>query len=195
MSLDRVKTTVLEEAKARAAEKLAEAKREADQILAEGRAHDERVGGDAIRDAKLRLERETNRELERIQHDNRLQILAAKNKALDEVFRRVNDKLKSMSQDEYFGMIGSWLDALPATVGGALRVNPRDTDAFTANLARLNKNRSGEGTFTEVTADPKVPSGAVVDGPDYTIDCTIDRRLSELRETAAGELARVLFGA
>lgn len=195
MSLDRVKTTVLEEARARAAEITANAKREADQILADGRAHDERVGGEAVRDARIRFERETVRELERIQHDNRLQILSAKNTAIDEVFRRIGDKLKAMSSDEYLGMVGKWLDALPADVGGELRVNPKDADVFKAGLDRLNKSRSGEGVFTSVATDPKVLSGAVVNGPDYTIDCTVERRIAELRETAAGELARVLFGA
>ena len=195
MSLDRVKTTVLDEARARAAKKLDEAKQEAERLLAEGKAADERVGAEATRDAKLKLERETTRELERIQHNNRLQILSAKNKAIDEVFTRVNAKLSAMSDTEYLDMVGKWLDALPRDVGGVLRVNPRDEAKFTSGLDMLNRSRYGSGVFTKVVADPKVPSGAVVDGPDYNIDCTVDRRLNELRETSAGDLARVLFGA
>jgi Archaeal/vacuolar-type H+-ATPase subunit E len=195
MSLDRVKTTVLDEANARAAAKIADAKREAEQILADGRAHDERASADAVREARLRCERETVRELERIQHDNRLNILAAKNVAIDEVFRRVENAMKSLSVDDYLGLVGKWLDALPSSVGGVLRVNPKDENTFKNGLDRLNKNRSGEGRFTGVQADAKVTSGAVVDGPDYSIDCTVARRLGELRENAAGELARVLFGA
>ncbi len=195
MSLDRVKTTVLDEARARAAKQLQEAGREAEQILADGRAHDERSAGDALRDARLRLERETIRELERIQHDNRLQILSAKNKGIDEVFRRVDDKLKAMPDGEYLALIGEWLGGLPADAGGVLRVNPKDVAKFSAGLETLNQKRSGKGRFTEVAADPKVANGAVVDGPDYNIDCTIDRRLNALRETSAGDLARVLFGA
>lgn len=195
MSLESVKTRVLEEAKAKAAAKLDEVKAEVERILTEGRAADERVGAETTRDAKLRLERETNRELERIQHDNRLQILSAKNKALDEVFRRVHHKLAGISDDEYMTLIGSWLDKLPANVGGELRVNPRDVEKFNANLATLNRGRSGDGVFTGVTGDHKVPNGAVIDGPDYTIDCTISRKLIELRDSSAGELARVLFGA
>ncbi len=194
MSLDKVKTTVLEEAKARAAKKLEEATKEAERQLAEGKAADERAAADAARDARLRLERETTRELERIQHENRLQILAAKNKAIDEVFRRVKDKLAAMGGDEYLSLVGSWLDALPADVGGVLKVNPKDEATFSAGLDRLNRNRSGAGRFTGVAADAKVTAGAVVDGPDYNIDCTIGRRLDELRETSAGDLARVLFG-
>ncbi len=195
MSLDSVKTKVLEEAKAKAAARMAGAEAEAERILSEGKAADERAGAETLRDARLRLERETNRELERIQHDNRLRILSARNKAIDEVFARVRKKLAGMSGSEHMDLIGSWLGALPANVGGVLRVNPKDADAFTAGLAALNRGRSGKGAFTGVTADARVPDGAVVDGPDYAIDCTIARRLAELRESSAGELARALFGA
>ncbi|MCD8138418.1 MAG: V-type ATP synthase subunit E [Planctomycetaceae bacterium] len=195
MSLESVKSKVLDEARARADAKLAEAKAEADRIRAEGKAVDDRAGQEAVRDATLRLERETVRELERIGHDNRLQILSAKNNAIDEVFKRVRDKVASLSDGEYLELVGVWLDALPAEVGGVLRVNPKDEAMFNAGLITLNRNRSGAGQFTGVVADAKVAAGAIVDGPDYSIDCTVDRRLGELRETAVGDLARVLFGA
>lgn len=195
MSLDRVKTTVLEEAKTRAAKKLAEATLETDRLLAEGKAADERAASEAIRDARLRFERETARELERIQHENRLHILSAKNQAIDEVFKRVKDKLANIQSEEGFSLIAEWLTSLPAEVGGVLRVNPKDQQKFVSNLDILNRNRSGKGVFTKVETDPRISGGAVVDGPDYNIDCTLDRRLDELRETSAGDVARVLFGA
>lgn len=194
MSLDNVKTMVLDEAKKRAEKRLAEAGREAERILAEGRAADERLAGEALRDARLRLERETNRELERVQYENRLNILSAKNKAIDEVFKRVRERVASLSDDECVAMVGKWLKALPADVGGVLRVNPRDERRFADRLERLNEGRSGGGRFARVSADPSVPSGAVVDGPDYAIDCTFERRLNDLRDASAGDVARVLFG-
>lgn len=195
MSLDRVKTKVLEEAQARAAKLMENASATAERILAEGRAADERNGAEVVRDAKLRLDRETLRELERIQHDNRLAILSAKNKAIDEVFKLVWEKLAGMSESELIGMVEKWLGALPSDIGGVLKVNPRDLAKFSSNLDDLNRGRYGGGRFTEVVGDAKVANGAVVVGPDYNIDCTIDRRLNELRETSSGDLARVLFGA
>lgn len=195
MSLENVKAKVLEDAKTRAAAELEKAKAEAARILADGKAADERNSAEATRDARLRLERETVRELERLGHDNRLQILHAKNHAVDQVFKRTMQKLRDMSDSEYIGLIGKWLDELPEKAGGKLRVNPADEAKFTSSLAQLNRNRSGDGIFTGVVADPSVKGGAVVEGPDFSIDCTIHRRLSELRETSVGDLARVLFGA
>ncbi|MDR1534926.1 MAG: V-type ATP synthase subunit E [Planctomycetota bacterium] len=195
MSLDKVKATVLGEAKVRAEEKLGEARREAERILAAGGAEDERASAEALRDAALRLEREAIRERERIQYENRLQILSAKNKVVDEAFRRARDRLASLPESEYFRMIGAWLQALPPETGGELRVNPGEADKFSARLGEFNLGRAGSGVFSGAVADPGVQSGAIIKGSDYHIDCTVGRRLEELRETAIADLARKLFGA
>lgn len=195
MSLDNVKESVLTEARAKAEQKVREASREAERFLEAGREENERASAEAWREANLRLDRETARERERIQHENRLQVLAAKNRVIEEVFRKAKERLAALSDAEYTNMVGAWLSALPPEAGGRLRVNPADHARFAAKLDDFNRERSGSGVFTGVIADPKVPSGAVVDGPDYHIDCTMERRLNELRETAVGDLAKKLFGA
>ena len=195
MSLERVKNTVIDAARAKAGALLADAEKESGRLVSEGVAANERRAADAVRDAKLRFERETNRELERLQYENRLAVLAAKNTAIAEVFKRVKDALSAMSDDEYVGMVGKWLSALPAEAGGSLRVNPKDADKFSARLSELNKGRKGQGKFDKIEADPRVASGAVVEGDDFAVDCTVERRIEELRETAVGDLAKVLFHA
>ncbi len=194
MSLDNVKTTVLEEAKKRAGKLLADATAEAERILSEGKAADERARAEALREVKLRLDRDTVRELERCQHDNRLQVLAAKNHAIEEVFKKVSGRLRDLGEPERVAMVGKWLAELPPDVGGVLRVKPDMVAAFQADLDKLNQSRSGKGRFTGVEADPKVLSGAVLEADAYHVDCSFHRRIHELRETAAGELAKVLFG-
>lgn len=195
MSLDNVKAAVIGQAKAEADKLLQEANAVVERMLADSRAADERTAADAVRDAKLRLERDTVRQLESIQHDNRIEILSAKNKAIDEVFKRVNDKLISLSDADYIGLVSKWLGALPQDGGGQLHVNPADVAKFESVLGSLNSGRSESGKFTGVTADAAVRNGAVVVGAYYTVDCTLATRLNEMRETAAGELAKVLFGA
>lgn len=194
MSLERVKSTVVDAAKAKAEAVVAEARKEAESHISDSKAAAERKAAEVVRDAKLRLERETNRELERIQYENRLEMLSAKNKAVDEVFTRVGASLGKLSDDDYVGMVGKWLAGLPDSVGGTLRVNPKDEQKFSSRLDALNKGRNGTGKFDKVEADPKVSSGAVVNGPDYDIDCTFERRISELRESVIGDLAKILFG-
>lgn len=195
MSLDKVKATVLDEAKARAQKMLDEAKVKVECMLADSRTAEERRAAELVHETRLRVERETVRELEGIRYDSRLQILAAKNEAIDEVFKRSRDRIAGMADADYLDMIGKWLAALPADVGGVLKVNPKDEGKFASGLEGLNRGRSGSGVFTGVQADAKVANGVVVEGADYSVDCTVERRLGELRESLAGDLARVLFGA
>ena len=194
MSLDRVKETVVDAAKAKAEAILSDARKEVERLVADNKAANDRKVAETIRDAKVKFERETMRELERLQYENRLEILAAKNAAIGEVFKRVNGTLSTLNDDDYVSMVGKWLSALPEEVGGSLRVNPKDEGKFASRLAELNKGRKGSGKFSAVVADSKVSSRALVEGPDYTIDCTLERRLAELRETAVGNLAKALFG-
>ncbi len=194
MSLERVKNTVVDAAKAKAEAIVADARKQAESLVSDSKAAADRKSAEVIRDAKLRLERETNRELERIQYENRLEMLSAKNKAVDEVFKRVGAALEKMTDDEYVGMVGKWLAELPDSVGGTLRVNPRDEAKFSSRLGELNKGRNGTGKFEKVEGDAKIASGAVVNGPDYDIDCTFGRRILELRESVVGDLAKILFG-
>ena len=195
MSLDRVRTTVLDGAKAEAEKIVAAARLAAEKVAADAKTTAATARSDAVREAKTRLERDTGRELERIQHENRLHVLEAKNGIIDAVFAKVVKELAAMPDDDFVGMVGKWLKSLPPEAGGVLRVNPKDEARFAARLDSLNSGRKGAGKFAKVVADPKVPSGAIVEGADFSVDCTVELKLAELRETAAGDLARILFGA
>ena len=193
MSLESMKDTVIETARAKAEVILADAGKEAEALLAATKVQNDRTTTETLRDVKLRLDRETNRELERLRSANRLAVLAAKNSAIATVFAQVKDAIAGMSDDEYVDMVGQWLTALPSGTGGVLRVNPKDVAKFETRLASLNKSRADSGKFDKVVADAGVESGAVVESADFTIDCSVGRRLEELRETSVGDVAAILF--
>ncbi|MDR3210718.1 MAG: hypothetical protein LBU79_02230 [Planctomycetota bacterium] len=195
MSVEAVRDKVLAAARAKAGELAAAADREAESIALEAKTAAERRAADLVRETRLRLERETQREVERLQYENRLAILAAKNKAIAEVFRRVEASIAKLPEDDYVGRVADWLSALPPEAGGVLRVNPADAGKFTPRLDRLNKGRKGAGRFTAVQGDPVVVNGAILDGTDFSVDCTFGRRLESLRESALADLAKELFAA
>lgn len=195
MSFDRVKTAVLEEAKAEAAKLVTTAKHEGERYLAAGLAEAERNQAETVRELQLRNDRETARILGRVRHEGRLSILEAKNHAIDEVFRLVRQRIADMEPHEYLELIKRWLLAIPAESQGFLRANPRDVELLRQNLEAINNQRPATGKFTHVEEDQSVNLGVKVEGADFTADCTADRQLLQLRESAAGDLARVLFGA
>jgi len=195
MSVEKVEEAVLKEAEAVAARIVEEARRSQEEILARWRADCEEAFKQAVADAKAAAARETSRQVSTARHRGRMQVLAAKNEILRGVFEHAAEALKSLPEEEYMKMMESWLAALSAEAGGVLRVSERDAARFSGEfMARLNQSRQAGGKFTAVTTDSGISGGFVLDGEDYTIDQTIDRRISDLRESMAGELAEELFG-
>lgn len=193
MSLDRVKEAVLAKAKAEAERIAADADKAVERAREEFRKSDAAMRADALRDCDLRLARETSRQVERERHQGRLRVLTAKNEIIEGVFGKLRQELEALPPEKYLDLVAGWLRGLPAGSGGGLRVNPKDEQLFAGGLDKLNAGRSGADLFTGVKGDSSVTWGALVDGADFTVDCTVDRKLAELRESS-GELARLVFG-
>ncbi|HRU04643.1 MAG TPA: V-type ATP synthase subunit E family protein [Candidatus Brocadiia bacterium] len=195
MSVERVRQAVMAQAEAEAAKILAEAKAEAEARARRAREAGEAALEEAKRAAEASAAREKARQLSRVRHEGRLRVLAARNEKIDEVFRRAAEMLLALPEAEYLGVMEAWLRALPAGSGGVLRVAPKDVKRFSgAFLSKVNAARGEQGQFTGVEADPSVAGGFVVEGESFTANCTLARRLAELRESAAGDVAKELFG-
>jgi len=195
MTVERVRQAVMAQAEAEAAKIVAEAKAEAEARAARARQAGEAALEEARRAAEAGAAREKARQLSRVRHEGRLRALAARNEKIDEVFRRAADALLALPDAEYMKVMESWLKALPPASGGLLRVAPRDVKRFDgAFLNRINAARDEQSRFAGVEADPAITGGFVVEAESFTANCTLARRLAELRESAAGDMAKELFG-
>ncbi len=195
MSIEKVESHVMAQAETEAKKIVEEARREGQALLAKRRAEAERDVRDAVREAEARGARETARQLGRARHDGRLEVLEAKNAVLDEVFRKVQEAIQSMPDEQYLNLLASWLKDLAAETGGTLRASARDASRFPGNfLEKVNAGRPESGRFASIVADPAVTGGFIIEGADFTVDLTIERKLHELRESLSGELAKELFG-
>jgi vacuolar-type H+-ATPase subunit E/Vma4 len=194
MTMEKVQAAVLAKAEADAAGIVEKARREAEARVEAARAEAQAAYEAVLAAAKARAERETARELGRARHEGRLAVLAAKNAVLDGAFARARETFRAANDWDYRGLLGGWLKSLPAETGGALRVNPREISRFPRDFVDwINEGRSGAGRFTDVIPDPAVPDGVVLEGADFTVDFTVERRLARMRESLAAELSRELF--
>lgn len=194
MSFDKVENAVLVEAKAEA-EKIADrARKDSKEAIARFREEAEKSSDDAVRAAEGAAARETARKLGIARQEGRMSVLAAKNKVLDTLFSRAADKLRTLSEQEYRGLVEGLLKNLPQDIGGTLRIHPDDAAVYTRSLLdEVNKGRSESGKITGVVNDQKVARGFIIDGPNFTADFTIDTLLAKVREDMVGELAKELF--
>jgi V/A-type H+-transporting ATPase subunit E len=195
MSFEKIQAVITSEAESEGKRVLDEARQETDAMLSRAREENERIYEEAARQAEATASRETSRQIGLARHEGRLQVLDAKNRVIDEVFRKAAERIQSLPDQEYLALMIDWLKALSPEVGGVLRVSPRDANRFSKEfLEGINKERSQRGRFTGVEADSQVSGGFVVIGDNYTVNATIDNKITDLRETLAGDLAKELFG-
>ena len=195
MSFEKIQAAIISEAESEAKRILEEARSDADGILARVREENERKFEEAVQHSEAAASRETARQIGLARHEGRLKALAAKNRVIDEVFREAGERIYSLPEQEYLDLMTDWLKALPSGVGGVLRVSSRDLSRFSkAFLEKINRDRVQNGGFTGVEADSGIIGGFVVIGPDYTINATIENKISDLRESLAGDIAKELFG-
>jgi vacuolar-type H+-ATPase subunit E/Vma4 len=194
MGLDAVRNAVLGRARAEADAMLAEARKEADRKRADARAEDERLLAVALADARRRSEGVRAKELGQRRTEQRKALLAAKNRRIKETFAEARKRFLALPPAERMTVTLAWLGAEAADVGGVLRVNPDERDAFARQLDAVNKGRSQEARLTGVEGDPGVAGGVRIVGADFIADCTVDSRLANLQGEAVAAVAERLFG-
>lgn len=195
MSFEKIEAVVIAEAEAEARQIVEAARQESEASLSRVREENEVAFEEALRQAEAAAGRETSRQVGLARHEGRLQVLGAKNRVIDDVFRKAGEQIQSLPDKEYLDLVTDWLKSLPTEVGGTVRVGSRDAKRITqAFLDGVNQARSQGGKFTAVEVDPQIDSGFVVAGESYTVNATVENKINELRESLAGDLAKELFG-
>lgn len=195
MSFEKIGAAVIAEANVKAQEIIDEAQKERDTALARFREESAKKLEEAKAQAETAAVRETSRLKGLARHEGRLDVLKVKNQILTDIFTEAVDKVLSLPESEYAELMATWVKRLSLDIGGTLRVSPRDSKLFTPDfLKRLNSGRASSGVFTGVVPDASITGGFVVDGSDFMVNVTIERKINELRESLSGDLAKELFG-
>jgi len=193
MSFDKFESVILTEARAEAGTILEKARAEAASILAEYKSENEKKFEEAIHQSELAAARETTRVVGQARQEARLTVLSAKNQIIDLVFKKAGEKISSMPEDEKKKLFGDWLRNMAPEIGGKIRVNPKDEKIFNDDFIKSVNSSRHQGKIESVIVDKQINDGFAVEGDNFTADFVIDKKLNELRENHAGELAKELF--
>jgi vacuolar-type H+-ATPase subunit E/Vma4 len=194
MSFDKFESVILSEARAEAGKIIAEARAEAETSFAAFKDENEKKFEEAIHQAELAASRETTRVVGQARQEARLSVLAAKNNIIDLVFVKATNRISSMPEDEKRNLYDSWLRNMAPEIGGTIKVSPKDEMIFTDDFIKsINSSRTLSGKIDSVTVDKQISDGFTVEGSNFTADFVIEKKLNELRENYAGELAKELF--
>ena len=103
--LDKMKSQILNEAKAAADGKVAEAKRQAEEMINLAKEEAEKKRESISRKSEADVQRYQERTASSIDLQRRTKLLAAKQEVIAEVLDKAYEKLSGMEEEEYFAML------------------------------------------------------------------------------------------
>ncbi len=198
MSLEKLLEKIENDAREERRRILAEAEEEAARIRKEAQ---EQAGQEAeaiARSFHIRAENERLRIISRARLEGRIDLLAAKDQVLEEVFREVSASFGRLPAEEY----RSWLKAvLLVNVGSGqeeLVPSPHDRELLDGGLlTELNEELRSRGLAGELRLaeeDAPFERGVILRGEKTETNLSAEAVLQKVREECEEEVSRILFG-
>lgn len=193
MSLQKIKDTILSDAKKDAGKIIEEARERVLAKLIQEKTKAEETLNEKYAIFEKTLEDEMNRALSMQRTDHKMDVLRIKNSMIEEVFTRAVDKF--ISDNEYWNAMKRWLRSVSGP--GRIFVNARDQDRINKELFNSEAGEDGlkghnDGLVVEKES-ANIKGGFILKTPKYEIDHTLETIMSSLKTEIAPLIARELF--
>jgi Archaeal/vacuolar-type H+-ATPase subunit E len=193
--LEKMKSQILDEARAAAEKKLSAARSEADGILAEAKAEAEKC----MSSFSQKSERAVASYKERVASSNDLQrrtkILAAKQEMIAAVLDKAYRSVESMEKDEYFGMLLKMLDKYAQPQEGEIFFSPADLaklpDGFAGKVEEAAKKKGGSLKISKEGRN--IENGFILAYGGIEENCTLRAMFDAKRDELSDKVYRILF--
>lgn len=198
MSLEKLLEKIESDAREEGRRILAEAEEEAARVGKEAEEEARREAEAIARSFQIRAENERLRIISRARLEGRIDLLAAKDQVLEEVFREVSESFKRLPGEEY----RSWLKAvlLGSLSNGKeeLVPSPHDRGLLAVGLLEeLNEELRARGLAGELRLseeDAPFERGVILRGEKTETNLSAEAVLQRVREENEEEVSRILFG-
>jgi vacuolar-type H+-ATPase subunit E/Vma4 len=193
MGLEKIRQTVLAEAKAEATRILEVAqKNKASLLKIQKEEADQEF--DRIRRFRMQaIEEEFNRKLIQLKGVANKQILDKRNVLLRTLFERAKGEILSWPEEKYRKVMRRFLEKTAGSQEGRVRVSPEDTDVFQRILYELNASGVNTGISLDQTAPLPGRGGFVFVSANFEVDQALDTMLKEIEHDLLPAIAQNLF--
>ncbi len=201
-TLEKLVRSIMSEAEAEAAKIIAKAEKEKARIIKEAQEEAERCRQSILRDIKAEGELSKRRELARTGLQTRMEILATKEKMIDQAFAAAMEKLQTFTKTpEYASLLENLIiEGAIGLGGGDIHVQTNHNDALLLHdLQKLDKfisNRIKTPTTLYLLADRLNCIGGVqikkADG-SIMIDNTFEAKVARQRRELRLLVSKILF--
>lgn len=193
MSLEKVKKSVLDEAKAEA-EKIKEAaEKKAAAQFAEAEERLKREHGGRLARGLQEIDEKAALEVQRARTEKAKQILALKNEAINRVFEAARERLKALPQAEYERLLTGWLVAMDPAENGEVVFNRKDRESVASGVVAQANQQLGREAYRLSAQTLGIDGGFMFRAETFELDRTFDTMLKQLRSEMVSDLAAEMF--
>ena len=188
MSLERIKDTIISDARKEVESIIENAKERLREMIVREKIKLEELLEEKYAKVSKKLEEDKNRELTSQRTNYKMKILDIKNNMIEDVFEKASDKFVS-NNEEYKRIMERWFQGINGP--GCIHVNSRDFVHINQGIIGKNLKKNKLEVDREVI---DIKGGFILKTAKYEVDHTLDSILGNLRIELTPIIARELFG-
>lgn len=193
--LDKMKSQILDEAKAAADEKIQAAKAEAEAILEAAKAEAAKKELSISQKSETEVKNYKERIASSIDLQRRTKILEAKQEIIADVLDKAYASLTGMEQKEYFDMLLKLVDKYALPQEGELYFSSEDLKNMPAGYeAEVKKRAAAKGGSLEISKEGRnIENGFVLAYGGIEENCTLKAMFDAKRDELSDKVHHLLF--
>ena len=193
--LEKMKSQIMDEAKALADSKIAEANRRAEEILEEAKADAEKSVASISQRSDKDVANYRERIISSIDLQKRTKLLAAKQEVIAQVLDQSYDRLKTMETGEYFAMLLKLAEKYVLPQEGIMYFSQADLgkmpESFKSDVKKLAETKGGKLNISGEGRN--IENGFVLAYGGIEENCTLKAIFDAKRDEFADKIHHILF--
>ena len=193
--LDKMKSQILDEAKAAAEGKIAEAKAQAEETIRNAKEDAAKQTESILHKSKIDVSNYQERLESSIDLQKRTKILAAKQEVIAEVLEKARVKVEAMEAGEYFSMLLKMVEKYALAQDGEICLCAADLarlpEGFEAEVSRIAKEKGGS---LKLSGEGKqIKNGFILVYGGVEENCTINAMFDAKKDELSDIVHRLVF--
>jgi vacuolar-type H+-ATPase subunit E/Vma4 len=193
MGLEKIRQSVLVEARAEAARIIDGAKGNNATVLKSQKEVTEQEFDRLWRLRMQAIEEEYNRKLIQLKGTASKQILDKRNILLKSLFERAKHEILAWPPEQYAKVMGRLIENAAGKLEGKIRVHPDEMGLFEKVLSELNESRGGAKVTLDQTGPLPERGGFIFVSASFEVDQTLDTMLKDIEHDLLPDIASELF--
>lgn len=193
--LDKMKSQILDEARAAADAKLKDAKSRAEEMISQAQSEAAKTSESISQKSAAEVANYKERVASSIDLQRRTKILAAKQEIIAEVLEKSYASLKAMAADEYFAMLKKMAAKYVLPQDGEIFFSPADMErmssGFEAEIKELAREKGGSLVFSKEGRN--IENGFVLAYGGIEENCTLKAMFDAKRDELSDKVHQILF--